>query len=68
MTGEGLEYRLSWEAFIFGAWAPSERVAGPDSDILDQRDTMIEWQRSGREPIRNVKLEQREPGGWEPVP
>lgn len=62
-----LEYRLTWEAFIFGAWTKTERIAGADSDIKDQAETLAHWERTREEPIRNVRLEQREPGGWEPA-
>lgn len=62
---EEREWRVSWEAIMFGTdWHPSERVTSDEADARDQYDTLREWERTGEEPIRNVRLERREPSEW----
>lgn len=63
------EYRLSWEyrSAFSGEWYPSARVASEGSDILDQHAKLSEWERTGEEPIRNVRLQERRAADWKTV-
>jgi hypothetical protein len=41
-----------------GAWVRTSREGGDDDGIIDQYNQLREWERTGEEPIRNVRLEE----------
>ena len=67
-----IEYRISWEAKPGPShpWMPTERIFtdAEDTDGFDQFETLKRWAESGEEPVRNVKLEWRQPSVWELMP
>ena len=64
------EFRISWEmgdgmsAATSRRWAPVERVTSNEADARDQYEVLKGWAEAGIEPVRDVKLEIREPSEW----
>lgn len=48
-------------------WSPTENVTQDEEQARQQYLTLMGWEQAGSQPIRNVKLESREPRKWEIV-
>ncbi len=47
-----------------GDWRSSENTTADEADARSQYAQLLEWETAQSQPIRNVKLERREPGPW----
>lgn len=64
---DGTRYKVEWEMpNTIGGWATHQRETTSRKDATDQHAQLAEWERSGEEQIRNVKL-YRATVGWEEV-
>ena len=67
------EYRVSWNmgdgitALTSSRWAPVERITTDEADARDQYNVLKQWEEEGKEPVRDVQLQIREPGEWRNV-
>lgn len=64
---DGSRYKVEWEMpNTVGAWPTHARETESHKDAVDQYTQLAEWERTGDEPIRNVKL-YRSHVAWEEV-
>ncbi len=48
-------------------WSPTENVTKDEGQAQDQYKTLSKWEQDGSQPIRNVRIECRDPGEWHAV-